>query len=247
MSSWPYGTWEFLANWTDSTWGNTFDPSTLSASELQAFRQGAVDIVKGITGATFNGYESWLATLQRYPPTSLTADTTTISGESYGNGTYITSADSYYSGWQYGAPWNSFDYFYTWDKNWLHSLSSTSGWIQIQMPSHIVLKEFSLWFNGPEGVALDFNVEGSNDGGTTMTQLYTVTDKAYETPTSFPDDMRTDYPSPATQQPLANLKTTTVDLSANTTAYSTYRLNITRHSTNHYTHLLQWVMMGTPE
>ncbi len=48
-------------------------------------------------------------TILQYPPIALTSDNTTISGQAYGNGTYATSASTFYNAGGISAPWKAFN------------------------------------------------------------------------------------------------------------------------------------------
>lgn len=91
-----------------------------------------------------------------YPPNALTSNNTSLSGLSYGNGTYITSASSESSISNYA--FNAFNYvndsgcwrsFGTYNPNSTVSTITTQGnilgeWLQIQLPYPIFLDKFSM-------------------------------------------------------------------------------------------------------
>ena len=121
----------------------------------------------------------------RYPPIPLSANTTTVSGQYYGNGTYITSSSSNYGGED---PYRAFDY--TLSTSWtadswqyyssgvyvrspatttlVGSTTYSGEWIQIQLPDAIVLSSYRLspWRNSVTRIPVQFIVAGSNDGST---------------------------------------------------------------------------------
>jgi alpha-tubulin suppressor-like RCC1 family protein len=154
-----------------------------------------------------------------WPPTDGTVttgslgqtSTWTISGASYGNGTYVaTSAQSIHS-------WNTYTVF---DKNlngdsWHTSNGNTTGTLKIQFPVSMVLGSYSLYHRttgdtnmGPK----DWTIEGSNDGST-----WTIID------TQTTQDMSS-YGSSAN----GYIRTYTV--SGNTTKYSYYRIVVTANN-----------------
>ncbi|MDB4865611.1 discoidin domain-containing protein, partial [Euryarchaeota archaeon] len=154
-----------------------------------------------------------------WPPTDGTVSTGSlgqtstwsISGASYGNGTYVaTSAQSIHS-------WNTYTVF---DKNlngdsWHTSNGNTTGTLKIQFPVSMVLGSYSLYHRttgdtnmGPK----DWTIEGSNDGST-----WTTID------TQTAQDMSS-YGSSAN----GYIRTYTV--SGNTTKYSYYRIVVTANN-----------------
>jgi hypothetical protein len=129
----------------------------------------------------------------RVPPAPMTANTTTISSASYGNGTYIVSASSTYTGY---SPWNAFTQntanFWPADTNAANLYNTTTGaftgttsttldigatlgeWIQIQTPYAFRLNYLGLTGRQDSSVYLyrspnTFYVAGSLDGSTWTT------------------------------------------------------------------------------
>ena len=133
---------------------------------------------------------------RRYPPTALTNQNTTInndtkntsiiSGQAYGNGTYVTSASSYYGMGLY--PYHNFDYDTTTDP-WAMwhprdgTMSSTSyigtystlltngteyegEWIQIKLPAPIIITSYEIFARTAikDRAPSSFKVLGSNNG-----------------------------------------------------------------------------------
>ena len=122
-----------------------------------------------------------------FPPAPMTGYSTNLTGLSpYGQGTYVASASAEFSG---TSAWNAFDrntgttwggqsgqysgsgsvpYLYvggspprTVDVN---GNSYTGDWVQIQMPSSIVLASYSIYYNTAYGCPALFYLLGSRDG-----------------------------------------------------------------------------------
>jgi hypothetical protein len=130
------------------------------------------------------------SSVRQYPPAALTNYSTTISGQSYGNGLYVASASS-----DFGAVWNdlerpfaAFDYSLT-DIHWTiesryvyNNGSSYSGsvsttvsgttyngeWLQLKLPVPIILSNYVLypWAIDVNRSPNSFIIAGSNDGST---------------------------------------------------------------------------------
>ncbi|KAI8999145.1 hypothetical protein BC832DRAFT_541979 [Gaertneriomyces semiglobifer] len=62
---------------------------------------GAVDVSERLSVGT-------LSDVVPFPPANLTADSTTVSGQAYGNGTYVATASSIYSNSTSYSPWKAF-------------------------------------------------------------------------------------------------------------------------------------------
>jgi Concanavalin A-like lectin/glucanases superfamily/Glycine rich protein len=147
-----------------------------------------------------------------YPPSSLAASVsslaitnyyTTLSGQSYGNGTYLTNTSSLNGGWP---PYMAFDYTITADgtSGWAtsttyYSQTSYSGsvsttvsgtaysgeWLQIQTPSAFILNYYSLqgastYSNGYSQMPYTWIIAGSTDG-TTWSLIDTETAQLFTT------------------------------------------------------------------
>ena len=179
---------------------------------------------KAVPALNFDGYnklsiDNVSFSANEWPPTDGTVSTGSlgqtstwsISGASYGNGTYVaTSAQSIHS-------WNTYTVF---DKNlngdsWHTSNGNTTGTLKIQFPVSMVLGSYSLYHRttgdtnmGPK----DWTIEGSNDGST-----WTTID------TQTAQDMSS-YGSSAN----GYIRTYTV--SGNTTKYSYYRIVVTANN-----------------
>ena len=169
--------------------------------------RGAYDIALSTTNAiiipkagqyipkptTFTNY----SVERMYPPVrNFTAATTTLSGQTYGNGTYVVSYSS-----TYGSGYDPFKCFNTsdiaggiWADNryTAGNFNSTSfivegylgDWLKIQLPVAIKLTRFEFLMRN-EGSALyrsrspkDFKIYGSNDG-ITWVELVTKIDAVY--------------------------------------------------------------------
>lgn len=125
---------------------------------------------------------------QSFPPAAMTANTTAISGQSYGNGTYIASASASYDGTT--QPFNAFnnnttDFWHTVDTParyntntgaYLVSNTTTAGgvtysgeWLQLQLPSAIPLQMMHITPRSgleTQRSPRNFVVVGSNNGST---------------------------------------------------------------------------------
>ena len=128
-----------------------------------------------------------------YPPVrNFTAATTTLSGQTYGNGTYIVSYSSTYG--NVIDPWTCFNTAYTTGGHWAENrytagnFNSTSfivsgylgDWLEIQLPVAIKLTRFSFVSRPTFNVRApkDFKIYGSNDG-ITWVELVTKIDAVY--------------------------------------------------------------------
>jgi hypothetical protein len=138
---------------------------------------------------TFTNYD----VERMYPPVrNFLAATTTVSGQTYGNGTYVVSYSSTYS--VSGNPWTCFNSSDTGGGHWAIDrytsgvFNSTSfivsgylgDWLNIQLPVAIKLTRFSFVtrptfdFRAPK----DFKIYGSNDG-ITWDELVNKTNAIY--------------------------------------------------------------------
>ena len=139
----------------------------------------------------------------RYPPVALTGNSTAVTGQTYGNGTYIISSSSFLgAAWE---DWRAFDRVLG-DNGW-HSNSGNGAnqytastgyyigtsvttvngtaykgeWIQLQLPTSLAIQRFT--FDPRYGFVTNrmpryFILAGSNDG-TTWYAVYTVTGFVY--------------------------------------------------------------------
>jgi len=139
---------------------------------------------------TFNNY----SVERMYPPVrNFTAATTAVSGQTYGNGTYVVSySSSAYTGLE---PWTCFNTSLTSGGHWGESRYNTSGvfnstsfivsgylgdWVKIQLPVAIKLSRFSFLprTGYSERAPKDFKIYGSNDN-ITWVELVNKTDAVY--------------------------------------------------------------------
>ena len=155
---------------------------------------GALQIVGGvgISKSLFVGNSYNLPSNQQYPPAAMTGDTTVLSGQPYGNGTYIASASSSLSGswpayaafnygtgstdaWHdTGALYNPSTGVYTGSASTTVSSAAVLGeWIQLQLPSAITVKSIGIAPRTTYSFRLprSFVLAGSNDGTTWTTVM----------------------------------------------------------------------------
>ena len=117
---------------------------------------------------------------RQWPPAALTADSCTLSGQTYGNGAYTSAASSTFSA-SYPA-WNAFDYDSGGSPTyWVSAQGSIAGaYITLQLPTSINLSGFTIAAAGAPTTALApksyliYGVSGGVD-----TPLLTVTSQAY--------------------------------------------------------------------
>ena len=178
-----------------------------------------------------------------YPPSAMNADSVTISGQSYGNGIYISSASSIYaagneayrafdkSGGSGGSGiWNSV-YAYNSSGTPISSASTTAGgityngeWIQIQLPSLISLVSYSIQCRTDlvNQMPNTFVVLGSTDGSTWNLV-----------------DSRSGFT-------WTNGQTITFTLSSPSLFYNYYRYIVTTlNGTFGYTSVAEWILYGS--
>ena len=128
-----------------------------------------------------------------YPPVrNFTAATTTVSGQTNGNGIYIVSNSSTYPGEE---PFNCFNSSFTTGGSWGSGRYTTAGvfnstsfivagylgdWLKIQLPVAIKLTRFGFLqrTNIPQRAPKDFRIYGSNDN-ITWVELVNKTDAVY--------------------------------------------------------------------
>jgi hypothetical protein len=139
---------------------------------------------------TFTNY----AVERMYPPVrNFTAATTTVSGQTYGNGTYIVSFSSTLGGGN--DPWTCFNTAYDAGGHWADSGSYTDGnyigsafivagylgdWLKIQLPVAIKLTKFGflMRIGNTNRSPKDFKIYGSNDN-ITWVELVNKTSAVY--------------------------------------------------------------------
>jgi len=153
-----------------------------------------IRITKGVARYTSNfvvpafQFPDRNGTLIEWPPSAMTSTTTSLSGQSYGNGTYVASAStqdpSYLSYFafnkSYGTgltgawsslsnPYNTSSGVYTGSTSTLVSSVSTTGeWVQIMLPYAITLVSYTLQCRNDITfqMPVKFTVAGSLDGTT---------------------------------------------------------------------------------
>jgi hypothetical protein len=149
----------------------------------------------------FNPYVYVTITNNEYPPAAMTNDTTIISGQSYGNGTYVATGPSngvasgfqafkafdkdlntlwnwltYTGSGQYNGAGNSFSG--TEPFSVVNSVRVNGWWIQISVPSPIVLTSYSITIAGStptEKAPVDWTLMGSTNNGLTWDIVETRT------------------------------------------------------------------------
>ena len=123
---------------------------------------------------------------REYPPNTLTGSSTLLTGQAYGNGTYIVTSSPITSGYD---GWHMFDNGNTTNTDWAQSSvyytttsysgpatttvsgSATPGdWVQIQLPLPIILTSYKVVTTHATWSATQWVLAGSNDG-TTWTRL----------------------------------------------------------------------------
>ncbi len=158
-----------------------------------------------------------------YPVAALTANSTTLSGKSYGNGTYIVTATRELAS---RPKWLAFDNSLTtaWQSTDNAGLSTVNYWIQIEVPVEICLTSFwiqtgmnTTWDRSPS----NFTISGSRLGSSTFETLGTFNKSAKN---------------------VRNLDTYTIASPANTIYYNRFKLN---NNTNIVLlSLLEWRLTG---
>jgi hypothetical protein len=151
--------------------------------------------LRAVNGVTTRAVAVQVHPVVAYPPASLTSNTTTLSAQTYGNGTYTTVASSYNAGGGIYEAWRAFTTGTNWwrpaDANYNGTTGLYTGtaqvtvsggvnyygdWLQIQMPNKIRLVRYTL-DQAPvltqqlNSTPLKFYVFGSIDSGTTWTLI----------------------------------------------------------------------------
>ncbi len=170
--------------------------STMSSGENYILRLG------NSTSSNCNGYigfnliSAGTFTASNFPPVAMSANTSTITGQSYGNGTYVSSSstngtlafrafnkvtNTSSSHWENDSQNYNFSYFGT-QSTTLSGVGTYSGeWLQIQMPVSVILKSYTIvnaWDNNSNPAA--WNIAGSNDG----TTWFSLDSRTSQTPSS---------------------------------------------------------------
>ncbi|CAM6053930.1 unnamed protein product [Sphagnum tenellum] len=160
---------------------STIDSTSLTTGGLQV--KGGLSIAKSLS----IGSSMYVSATPVYPPGPMTADSTVLSGYAYGNGTYVASTDlettpAYLAFDKTTANYLEQNNNYNSATGAYTASTSTNGYlggyVQLVLPVSIVLVSFSLI--GRSGFETlrsprDFQVFGSNDGGTTWTSILTST------------------------------------------------------------------------
>jgi hypothetical protein len=143
------------------------------------------------TGAGFVS----VSTAQEFPPAPMTTNTTAISGQAYGNGTYIASAsDVFDSNYQAFKAFNksSATAFDRWNSSGSGTFTTTNitggsgstatgSWLQLQVPvGGIIMRSYSLHQPEPGVVMTAWLMLGSTDG-TNWVQLDSETGQTFGT------------------------------------------------------------------
>ncbi|KAI8995106.1 hypothetical protein BC832DRAFT_596123 [Gaertneriomyces semiglobifer] len=174
------------------TLGSVTIPTSLSVGALNL---GTLAVSGSISvGGCINvsGGGGIITDIVSFPPANMTAETTLITGQTYGNGTYIATASSVYNNSTYYTPWRAFE-----TGSWYPLVNSYSGtapysyvrgittlvdsvsvageWIQLQMPVAIILSSFDITSSTTSRFIKDFDLVGSDDNGTTFTSILSST------------------------------------------------------------------------
>jgi hypothetical protein len=182
---------------TSSTTEKSFTCNAGNNNKYNYFRIVCQTI--GVSGNTWSGFQNMSLFaghsartsngLNMYPPASLTANTTTLSGYSYGNGAYVCSAseisaNSAFNGFDgaNGTPFQVAVYNVTTGvysgstTTTVSGVTQTGAWLQIQLPNKIQLYSCSVTssYNTFPYTPRSFVIAGSNDGST-WTSLYDTT------------------------------------------------------------------------
>ena len=144
--------------------------------------------------------------INEYPPSALSSNATTISGQNYANGLYTVSTSSVTindgwksfdkitsTGWTSGFFYYGTDYIGTKTTTYNTNLTYSGEWIQIQLPVPVMILSFSLSAgNVPTFMPRDFIVLGSNNG-TTWTSVFTKIGETFtaESTKSYSTDANT--------------------------------------------------------
>lgn len=152
--------------------------------------------LRAVNGGTAKAVAVQVHPVVAYPPAPLTSNTTILSAQTYGNGTYTTVASSYNAGGGIYEAWRAFTAVSNWwrpaDANYNGTTGLYTGtaqvtvsggvnyygdWLQIQMPNKIRLVNYTL-DQAPvlaggqlNSTPMTFYVFGSIDSGTTWTLI----------------------------------------------------------------------------
>jgi hypothetical protein len=190
-------TWVLLDTQSNLTWDSNLTPKVYQINAQAAFSYfriittetvGNTERIRAIL-SFIRLYGALTPTPTEWPPSAMTANTSTISGR-----VYVASVSSMFDTTNY-PPRNAFDRspslwicaanYNTTSGNYLGSTSTTvSGsavtgeWVQIQLPSSILISSFAITPQGTTGFGevrspRSFVLAGSNDG----TTWFTITDR----------------------------------------------------------------------
>ena len=140
---------------------------------------GRLSATTASVGSTVLKGSTIAATYNTYPTAALTANTSTISGQTLGNGIYNVTASTT----TLGNGYNAFDkdtstywggaYEYSAASGYTGTASTTvdgtaqaGEWIQLRLPDTIACGRFTVTFMGSSVAATSFMLAGSNDGTT---------------------------------------------------------------------------------
>lgn len=221
LTTYSSGTTTMLLNVTQSSGTLTGTPlfSQLSTSATSS-AVGAFSL-RAVNGTTARAVQVQARPVVVYPPAAMGSNTSTISSQSYGNGTYIASSSSVNNGSEYclfdknnttyyigtSGTYNITTGVYVGSNSTtISSVSILGEWVQLQSPTSFILRNYTItqrsgaWQQTPT----TFWIAGSNDG-TTWSNVNQQTGLTFST----------------TGGPGINI---TVPQTSNSLAYSYYRL-----------------------
>jgi len=199
-----------ITNWVSAGTTNTYSGfATAYNGPFNYYRivvtQTAGDSGLAINQIIFNGYETnVVSTLRLYPPTSMNSSNTSISAQTYGNGTYIATQSSTYPSQLFfntvsttnNGQWTSAGNLYNASGIYTGDVSTTVNgtayigeWCQIILPVPIILTYYTLR-SSTTGSGNNYNYSmfrkwiliGSNDGAnwTILDSRISITWNLYE-------------------------------------------------------------------
>ncbi|KAI9008263.1 hypothetical protein BC832DRAFT_591503 [Gaertneriomyces semiglobifer] len=174
------------------TSGSVTIPTTLSVGALNLGTLTASGSISVGGSINVSGGSGTVTDIVSFPPANMTAETTLITGQTYGNGTYVATASSIYNNSTYYTPWRAFEtgpwyplvnsysatapYSYVRGITTLVDSVSVAGeWIQLQMPVSIILSSFDITSSTTSRFIKDFDLVGSDDNGATFTNILSST------------------------------------------------------------------------
>ncbi|KAJ3175030.1 hypothetical protein HDU85_002387, partial [Gaertneriomyces sp. JEL0708] len=152
---------------------------------------GAVDVSERFSVGTTSDVVA-------FPPAEMTTDTTVLTGQAYGNGTYVSSASSVYNNLPASnGAWKAFATGTPGTQGWYPATDTYSAtapysyvgsvttlvdgvpvsgeWIQLSMPVSISLSSFEFACNNSVRFIKEYDLVGSNDNGATFTKILSST------------------------------------------------------------------------